>query len=213
MAYTEQPNGTLVFDDNATPVDDLQRGHDYAVKFAMFRDGTRSDRENLPVAQRRDGMRFYETDTKSEWRLVNGEWRQSDSFQSRFRSNGMNITNTQSRMDWNGSGASFGVADFEYSGGVFTCVQPGVFQLTGQVVVQPAGARVAFVALIYKNGSTQPFFRAPNISATEGSIAATIATAVECKQGDTLYVDVYANQSIGVDVASGMNVLNIARIG
>lgn len=214
MGNIEQPDGTFVFTDDAkTAVDDFTKSHGYAKRFAMFRDGTRTERENLPVAQRRNGMRWFETDTKSEWRLIDNEWRQSNSFQSRYRSTALNITNTQGRMNWNGEGASFGVPDFEYSAGVFTCVQPGVFQLTGQVVVQPAGARVAFVALIYKNGSTQPFFRAPNVSATEGSVAASIATAVECKQGDTLYVDVYANTAIGVDVASGMNVFNIARIG
>lgn len=212
MGYVEQSDGTLSFTGDASnPVDDFQRGHEYAKRFAMFRDGTHAERESLPIAERRNGMRWFDTDTKSEWRLIDNEWRQSNSFQSRFRSTAMNITNTQSRMNWNGAGASFGVPDFTYSGGVFTCVQPGVFQLTGQVVVQPAGARVAFVALVYKN--TDLFFRAPAISATEGSVAAPISTAVECRVGDTLNVDVYANTAIGVDVAIGMNVFNIARVG
>jgi hypothetical protein len=212
MGYVEQADGSLQFTDDASdPVGDFQRGHEYSKRFAMFRDGPRFSREVLPVDQRRNGMYWFETDTSSHWRLINDEWRQLNSFQSRFRSAAMNITSTQSRMDWNGAGASIGVPDFTYSGGMFTCVQPGVFQLTGQVVVQPAGARVAFVALVYKN--IDLFFRAPAISATEGSVAAPIATAVQCNVGDTLNVDVYANTAIGVDVAVGMNVLNIARVG
>ena len=216
MGHIEQPNGSLVFTDDASDVvGDLQAGHEFARRFAMFRDGTREQRENLPLEQRRNGMRWFETDTESEWRLIGGEWRQSNSFQSRFRSIAMDITNTQARMDWNGAGASFGVPDFEYAGGMFTCVQPGIFQLTGQVVALPAGLKVAFVVLIYKNRDL--FFRAP--ANTEvgseggGSVAANIATAVECSVGDKLNVDVYANAAIGVDVAIGMNVLNIARVG
>jgi hypothetical protein len=216
MGYVEQPDGSLVFtEDAANPVGDLQRAHTYAKRFAMFRDGTRDERENLPIEQRRNGMRWFETDTESEWRLIGDEWRQSNSFQSRFRSIAMNITSTQSRMDWNGVGASFGVPDFSYSGGMFTCVQPGIFQLTGQVVALPAGLKVAFVVLVYKNGDL--FFRAPantTIGAEGGgSVAAVIATAVECNVGDNLNVDVYANAAIGVDVAVGMNVFNIARVG
>lgn len=214
MGNIEQNDGTLVFDDNSDPVQDFTDSHTYAKRFAMFRDGTRLERENLPVAQRRNGMRWFETDTWSEWRLINNEWRQSNSLMSRFRSQAMDITSSTSRLDWNGAGASFGVADFDYAGGVFTCAQPGVFMLGGQIVVLPTvGKRVAFVALFFKNGATLPFFRAPGISAPEGSVSAPFATSVECKTGDTFFVDLYANETIPLDVASGMNVLNIARIG
>lgn len=215
MGYIEQPDGSLVFTDDASnPVDDLQRGHDLAKRFAMFRDGTRNERENLPVAQKRDGMEWYETDTKTRWQLLDGEWRQARSTTRRTRTQPLDVGNTSPIIHFDEETAVSAVPDFAYSAGTFTCEIPGEFMVTGLFSMKDAGAAVGYTARVQRNGVTVT--EAANITSTIGSTCVPLIGTVSMNAGDTLRVLGYVNLNnpgAGVDVGQGKTYIAITRVG
>jgi hypothetical protein len=215
MGYTEQPDGSLVFNDDASnPVDDFQRGHDYAKRFAMFRDGARSVRENLSDAQKRDGMEWYETDTKTRWQLIGGEWRQVRSTVRRTRTQPLDVGNNAGAFDFDEATASSPVPDFSYSAGNFTCEIPGEFLVTGLLSMKTAGAEVGFTGRVQLNGQTVT--EAANITSTIGSTCVPLLASVSMKVGDVLRMRAYVNlgnPGAGVDVGQGKTYVAITRVG
>jgi hypothetical protein len=215
MGHTIQPDGSLLFDDDASnPVDDFQAGHDYAKRFAMFRDGTSTERTNLPPAQLRDGMEWYETDTKTRWQRIDGTWRQVRSTTTRTRTTAQNINNGSGTLDFNTATLVPDVPDFNYSAGVFTCQIPGVFLVTGLFSLQLAGASVGYTARIQKNGTNVS--EGANVTSTLGSTCVPLLASVDLEAGDTVRVLWFANiapAGVGMDVGLGKTYVTLTRVG
>lgn len=138
-------------------------------------------------------------------------WTLTGGLTRRYRASAMNLTSSQAVIDWNTADTAPSIADFTYSGGVFTAVAAGRFRIHAQVTFATTGSAVG-TQIAVRVGTTD-VASSDIVTSTSGGVTNHVHRDITLAAGDTVQIQGSAGSTVALAVAaSRQSFVEIVRL-